>query len=394
MGLRMAERKAVTRELAGRYRRVSKRAKGVILNELCALTGWHRDYARRALRKVAVRSNRWPAAVPRQIRRRQPVYAEEVMDALKVVWAVLDAPCGKRLVPVMADMVEALEHHGELTLDPSVRSQLLTMSAATVDRRLAPVRKQLAIKGRSGTKPGSLLKGQIPIRTFSEWDDTRVGFAQIDLVAHDGGNPAGEFGQALTLTDVATGWTENRALRNKAQRWVVEALDDISRTLPFPLLGLDSDNGAEFINAHLLRYCQDQRLTFTRSRSYRKNDSCYVEQKNWAVVRSAVGFLRYDTESELTLLAELYRQLRLLTNFFQPQSKLVAKTRHGAKIYRRHDLPTTPYHRLRSSGVLTDTDLQRLDAAYRELNPAQLRRDVMACQQRLFSLVRTKIHSA
>lgn len=390
----MAERKAVTRELAGRYRRASKGAKGLILNELCALTGWHRDYARRALRTVAVRPSRWPVAVPKPIRRRQAVYGEEVMDALKVVWAVLDAPCGKRLVPVMADMVQALERHGELDLDPGVRSQLLAVSAATVDRRLASVRKQLAIKGRTGTKPGSLLKGQIPIRTFSEWDDTQPGFAQIDLVAHDGGNSSGEFGQTLTLTDVASGWTENRPLRNKAQRWVVEALDDISRTLPFPLLGLDSDNGAEFINAHLLRYCTDHGLTFTRGRSYRKNDSCYVEQKNWAVVRYAVGYARYDTEPELAVLAELYRHLRLLTNFFQPQSKLISKTRNGAKISRRHDRPTTPYHRLRSSGALTPADIHRLDAAYQTLNPAQLRRDVLACQQRLLSLVRTKIHSA
>ncbi len=389
----MAERKAVTRELAGRYRRASKGAKGLILNELCALTGWHRDYARRALRTVAVRPSRWQT-VPKPVRRRQPVYGEEVMDALKVVWAVLDAPCGKRLVPVMEDMVKALEHHGELDLDPSVRSQLLAVSAATVDRRLAPVRKQLAIKGRTGTKPGSLLKGQIPIRTFSEWDDTQPGFAQIDLVAHDGGNSSGEFGQTLTLTDVASGWTENRPLRNKAQRWVVEALDDISRTLPFPLLGLDSDNGAEFINAHLLRYCTDHGLTFTRGRSYRKNDSCYVEQKNWAVVRYAVGYARYDTEPELAVLAELYRHLGLLTNFFQPQSKLISKTRTGAKISRRHDIPTTPYHRLRSSGALTPGDIESLDAAYQTLNPAQLRRDVLACQQRLLSLVRTKIHSA
>jgi hypothetical protein len=269
------------------------------------------------------------------------------------VWATLGFACGKRLAAALPAMVEALERHGELDLDAGVRAQLLAISPATIDRRLAADRKRMQIKGRTGTKPGSLLKGAIAIRTFSDWDDTRPGFAQVDLVGHQGGNSSGFFAQTLTLTDVATGWTEPRALPNKARRWVIEAIDGVRAELPFALLGLDSDNGAEFINSHLLTYCTDNEITFTRGRPYRKNDSCHVEQKNWSVVRQTVGYARYDTDAEIAVLAQLYRHVRLLTNFFEPQAHLIGKTRDGAKVRRSYDRPTTPYQRLLDSGVLT-----------------------------------------
>lgn len=392
MGLSMTERKAVTRELARRYRASSKKVKGVILTELCELTGWHRDHARRALRAVAERpvQRRGTLPVPVVRRPRPPVYGEEVMVALRVVWAVLDFACGKRVAPVMDEMVESLERHRELALEPSVRAQLVAMSAATIDRRLEPDRRRMQIKGRTGTKPGSLLKGQIPIRTFADWDDTTVGFAQIDLVGHDGGNAAGEHAFTLTLTDVATGWTEPRALRNKAHRWVIEAIDDIRGVLPFPLLGLDSDNGAEFINRSLFAYCSEREITFTRGRPYRKNDSCHVEQKNWSVVRQAAGYARFDTVAELTELNHLYNELRLMTNFFVPQAKLIFKTREGAKIIRRHETAKTPYHRVLAAGILTKTEAKALTATYHRLNPAQLRRDIALHRRRLIDLHKNK----
>jgi hypothetical protein len=391
----MAERKAVTREFARRYRTSSKKVKGVMLTELCELTGWHRDYARRALREVAARPpQRRGARTVAGTRHRQPIYGEEVIVALRVVWAVLDFACGKRLAPIMAEVVDALERHGELTLERHVRVQLLAMSAATIDRRLARDRQRLQIKGRTGTKPGSLLKGQIAIRTFSEWDDTTAGFAQVDLVGHDGGNGAGEFAHTLTLTDVATGWTEPRALRNKARRWVIEAIDDVRKMLPFRLLGLDSDNGAEFINHHLLHYCNEHEITFTRGRPYRKNDSCHVEQKNWSVVRQAVGYARYDTDAELAELSLLYEKVRLMANFFQPQAKLLTKTRDGAKVSRRYDTAKTPYQRVLASGTLTKTAAKELTRTYRKLNPAQLRRDIALHQRRLLELTKTKTRSA
>jgi hypothetical protein len=394
VGLSMVERTAVTRELARRYRSSSKTVKGAMLDELCTLTGWHRDYARRALRTAAARPQAKGRAAVVVRRARPPVYGEAVMEALVGVWAVMDFACGKRLAPVMAEVVDALERHGELMLEPATRAGLLAMSAATIDRRLVSERRRLQIKGRTGTKPGSLLKGKIPIRTVAEWDDAVPGFAQIDLVAHDGGNSAGEYAQTLTLTDVVTGWTETRALRNKAQRWVIEAIDDISTVLPFELLGLDSDNGAEFINKFLFEYCEAHRITFTRGRPYRKNDSCHVEQKNWSVVRQAVGYARYDTLAELAELGDLYVELRLMTNFFLPQARLISKTRQGAKVIRRYDTAATPYERVLRAGILTKTAAAQLTAIYRRLNPAQLRRDIALHQRRLHEFTKIKSKSA
>ena len=235
MSLAMAERKAVTRQMVSRYAKASKKGKGAMLDELCALTGWNRDHARKALREAGQPpARRSPARRPR-------TYGKEVLEPLRFIWATLDAPSGKRLQPFLLEALEALERAGELRVDPPVRTKLDGISAATIDRLLQPERARLQVKGRSGTKPGSLLRGQIPIRSFTEWDEVRPGFLEIDLVGHEGGDPRGDFCQTLTLTDVATGWTEVRALRNKAQRWVHEAMEEVAGTLPFPLLGVDSD---------------------------------------------------------------------------------------------------------------------------------------------------------
>jgi hypothetical protein len=242
VGLTMAERRAVTRQMVARYERGSKKLKGQVLDELCALTGWHRDHARKALRRAARGStvsprSRLPAPRPR-------AYGEDVLVPLRRIWATLDAPAGKRLAPFMAEAVEAMERAGELKLHPDVRQKLLRVSAATIDRLLAPERRRLRVKGALRNQARVAPRRQIPIRTFAEWDEARPGFFEADLVAHDGGDPRGEFCHTLTLTDVATGWTEVRALRNKAQRWVHEALQQVAAELPFPLVGLDSDNGS------------------------------------------------------------------------------------------------------------------------------------------------------
>ena len=385
MGLTMAERKAVTKTMATRYRKASRAEKTTMLDELCSLTGWSRDHARRALRNSAA------ARVAPTVRApRSRIYGEEVAAPLRMIWATLNGPSGKRLAPFMAEIVEVLERHGEIELAPEVRDKLLRISAATIDRMLASERVRLEIKGRSGTKPGTLLKRQIPIRTFADWDDARPGFCEVDLVAHDGGNPFGQFCQTLDLTCVATGWTEMRALQNKAQRWCFQALRDIERTLPFPLLGLDSDNGSEFINAQLFSWCAQQEITFTRSRPQRKNDNCFVEQKNFPVVRQQVGYLRYDSPAELDVLDELYRHLRLYVNFFQPQMRLVEKVRHGAKLTRRHDRARTPYRRILESPLVEDQDKEALTRSYLELNPVTLKLEIALCQDRLLDLARTK----
>ena len=228
---------------------------------------------------------------------------------------------------MLKEMLAILQRHKEIKVTREIKKKLLRISASTIDRILKPERKKYELKGRSLTKPGTLLKHQIPIRTFSEWDEQRPGFVEIDLVGHEGGNPRGDFIQTLNVTDVCTGWTEMQAVKNKAQIWVFEALKDIRGKLPFDLLGIDSDNGGEFINDHLVRFCHEERINFTRSRSYRKNDNCFIEQKNYTIVRRYVGYARYDTEIAQKLLNELYGYLRLYVNFFQPVMKLIQKTR-------------------------------------------------------------------
>jgi len=379
-GLTLAERKAVTKQVLQRYLRGTKKQKGLILDELCALTGWNRDHARKALRQ---------AQHPRPGRRgsvRPRIYGPEVVEPLRLVWAVLDAPAGKRLAPFMGEALAALERHEEIDLDPDIRAKLLRISPATIDRLLAPERRRLQIRGRSGTKPGSLLRAQIPIRTFAEWDEARPGFFEVDLVGHDGGDPRGQFCQTLTLTDVLTGWTEVRSLPNKAQRWVHETLAELTGSLPFPLLGLDSDNGSEFINNNLFAWCVAEAVTFTRSRPYRKNDNCFVEQKNWAVVRRATGYLRYDTPAELRVLRELYGYLVPYVNFFQPQMRLVTKSREGAKVRRRYDTAATPYRRILRSPEVPERSKRELTATYQALNPMALKREIARCQDRLMKL--------
>jgi hypothetical protein len=319
----MKARSEVIESVAARYQRSGKKEKGSILDEIVLTTGYSRWQASYLLRwwgrKVWVGDKKVLAAgAPRkkkEQRGRIPVYDERAVAVLKKVWKVMDYICGKRLAPVLGAMTELLERQGEITCDRETREKLSKMSAATIDRLLRPERKKYELKGRSRTKPGTLLKHQIPIRTFAEWDDARPGFTEVDLVSHEGGCAVGDFCHTLDMTDIATTWTETAAVRNKSQERVFEALKKLRKNLPFPLLGLDSDNGSEFINHGLDDYCREEKINFTRSRPARKNDNCFVEQKNWSVVRRAVGYARYDTDEQLEMLNEIYHHLRLYTNF-------------------------------------------------------------------------------
>jgi len=381
MAIDMKTRRTLIREKASQYRKATKKQRGRLLDELQSWVGSDRQALARALREADSRHD-WGGG--RTGSGRTPIYGDEVIDPLKRIWAILSFPCGKRLAAQMGEMLTVLGRFGELRVEATAHEKLLAMSASTIDRRLAVERKRLELTGRSRTKPGTLLRSQIPIRTFADWDDLRPGFTEMDLVSHEGGNARGEFCYTLTLTDVATGWTECHAVRNRAERWTFEALKGLRKRLPFPLLGLDSDNGSEFINHHLHRYCKQERITFTRARPYRKNDNCFVEQKNYTAVRQMVGYFRYDTPTERALLNRIYHLHRLYFNFFQPQMKLVEKIRIGSRVRRRYDKPKTPYQRVLESPTVEEAVKERLRNEYQTLNPAALRRQLNDLQDQLW----------
>jgi hypothetical protein len=333
-------------------------------------------------RKLRVRGD-----VGTKLRRRGRgrTYDERTVKTLVRVWRIMDYICGKRLAPVLGEVVERLLAHNELRCDASTSRKLARMSAATIDRLLRPERAKYQLRGRTHTRPGTLLKQQIPMRTFSEWDEQRPGFLEVDLVGHDGGVVDSQHAFTLNAVDIASGWNSSTALQNKARVWTLEGIEKIRGKLPFPLLGLDSDNGSEFINEALFRYCQEQQITFTRSRPYRKNDSCFVEQKNYSVVRRAVGYQRFDSERQLRLLNELYEVLDLYTNFFQPSLKLKAKERQGARVKKQYHAARTPYQRLLDSEAIPQRTKQQLRLRYRDLNPAQLKRQIESLQQQLLA---------
>jgi hypothetical protein len=391
MGLRMREKRAVIGVTAEKYRRARKKEKGAILEQLVELTGYTRRYAAWLLRHHGKRTRAGTTIVvgdiTKKIARTRPrQYEGEVVEVLKKIWLIMDCICGKRLRVALEEIIPVLRENFEIQLSREDERKLQKMSAATIDRLLASERKKYNLKGRSQTKPGTLLKHQIPIRTFSDWDESKPGFVEIDLVGHDGGDGSGDFCQTLDVTDVATGWTETEGVRNKAQVWVFKGLTAIRKRLPFHLLGIDSDNGSEFINNELYRYCIGEKITFTRARPHRKNDNCFVEEKNWSVVRRNVGYGRYDTVEELEVLNELYSHLRLYTNYFLPTMKLVKKERVGSRIKKTYDQPKTPYRRVLGSTFVTAAQKRRLSETYQKLNPAELKRNITRLQRKLEDL--------
>lgn len=386
----MSQRKAVLASQVRAWPKATKAEKSAILDHLVAVNGWHRDHARKMMRAaVAGRDPNTPRA------RREPVltYGPEVIDALATCWAVLDGPTGKRLRPGLPDLLPALIAHQEIPDDPALVDALLSMSAATIDRRLAGHRTGLiALKGRSMTRPGSLLKSSIPLKTWHEWDDTTPGFIQIDLVAHEGGDNNGHFHYTLDSTDTATGWTDAITVPSKGERIVAAALDQLRLRFPFAWLGIHSDNGGEFINHHLLSWCTTRHITFTRGRPAHSNDQAHIEQKNYTQVRRAVGYLRYDTPRELDLLNQLWLIQADLDNLYLPQQKLLTKTRTGAKVTKTYDEAATPYTRLTRDhpAMLTDQDAATLTRKLTTLNPAHLRREIHMIQATLLEIGRRR----
>jgi hypothetical protein len=373
------------REYAGRqrerYRQLTRRAdKRALLDEFVAVTKLHRKAVIRLLRRAPSRR----AGSPRGGRPRR--YGPEVGRAAAVLWEAAGHIGPHRLQPFVPELLDRLAQCAELVVPPAVDKLVRQASAATLGRLLAPARAQRPARGLATTRAGSWLKGEIPIRTFAEWDDVQPGFLEIDLVAHCGSTTEGFYLCTLCAVDIATAWIELEAVWGKGQERVGAAIHRVRTQLPMPLLGLDSDNGSEFINHHLYAYCQRHAITFTRSRAWKKNDNAHVEQKNGALVRGLIGYDRFATKAAHAQLATVYRLARLHINFFQPVQKLVSKTRVGARAVRRYDRAQTPWHRLCAANVLSSAQRAEWESVYQRLNPLQLRRDLDRALARLWAL--------
>lgn len=361
------------------YRSAAQAEKAMLLDAFTKATGYHRKYAITLLRQ-----GRSSPLRPRRPGRSR--YDGQTVEALRRLWEASGSLCSKkRLRPFLAPLLEALARCGERTLAPGVKAALLRMSPATIDRKLAPSRRRLKPRGRTTTRPGSLLKRQIPVRTFAQWDEQRPGFTEMDLVAHCGESTHGESVQSLSGVAIATGWFEARAVVNRSQRRVFAALPALRERLPFPLCGLDADHDSAFINAHLIASCRTHRLTFTRSREYRKNDQAHVEERNGALIRRLIGSDRYEGEPATAAFNTASDVLQRWINVFQPTMRLVAKERGGAKVIKRYDQAKTPYQRLLDAPDVSDDRKQALREAYQTLNPIAIRGELHHRLERLWA---------
>jgi hypothetical protein len=335
-----------------RYRRSNPEKKTVILDEFCKVCNYNRKYAIRLL------NGRRPPSFPELRRPRGPSYGKPVIQALALVWEAAGYPWSVRLKALLPLWMPWLRQRFKLT--QAQERQLLAISSRQIDRRLKVRKTRLRRRLYGRTKPGTLLKHHIPIKT-DHWDVASPGFTEIDLVSHSGACADGEFAHSFNLTDIHSTWTETRAVLGKGQTGIVAALENMRQSLPFRLQGIDSDNGSEFLNAHLVRYCQTQQIQFTRGRPYKKDDNAHIEQKNWTHVRKLVGWDRFDSPAAVGLLNDLYRhELRLMMNLYQPSVKLIRKERIGSRLKRIYDAPQTPLDRLRACKGVDKTKLARL----------------------------------
>ena len=372
--LSLATKRELIQAIAERYHSAPRSEKKIILDEFCQVTGYHRKHAIRALRKTAVIGTA-PAA-------RSRIYDEAVRSALTILWEAADRICGKRLKEAVPTLTEAMERYGHLQLDPEVRRLLLTMSAATMDRLLAPVR-EASKQGRRRSHLNTPLRKSIAVRTFNDWNDPPPGFFEMDMVAHCGKSVAGSHVHSLVLTDIASGWTEAAALVVREQTLITVTVEEIRKKLPFPLLGLDVDNDSAFINETVVEYCKGQKIELTRSRAYKKNDQAWIEQKNGSVVRRLVGYGRLEGAAAAEVLGALHEAARLYVNFFQPSFKLKSKMREGAKVTKKYYLPATPFERLLASDRVVDTCKEELRRVFQTLDPVDLLHRIREAQRNL-----------
>ena len=359
-----------------RYLKAGRKEKGKILNEFCSNTNYHRKYAICILQ--AGFNNNKIKEVGRK--RRKRIYGPVVIAVIIKIWELLEYPCGLRLKPVILSTVEALERHQEIVVNNEIKEKLKKISPKTIDRRLGKERELRRLKRNRGTtRHGSLLKSSIPIK-ITNWDINEVGFMEMDTVSHNGGDPAGEFISSLDLVEIYSGWSEQYAVMGKGKKGIVASVDNARQTVPFALKGLDSDGGSEFINWHMVDYCANNNLGFTRSRPDRSNDNAYVEQKNYTHIRRWLGYRRYDTQKQLKLINDLYRnELRLFNNFFRPVMKIASKEKvNNSVCKKKYDFAQTPYQRLIDSKQISEEKKKELKKLYLSLNPVQLKKVIDA----------------
>lgn len=363
----------------------SKRAiKSKMLDSFCKTHGYNRKYAIRKLSRIKLSSLTKPGP--------QIIYKpEQILEPLKKIWLATDQMCGKRLHSALSLWLPFYKENNE-PLDKKTQELLLKMSPATIDRLLKPIRKIEGRRRRCGTKPGTLLKNRIEIKT-DHWDIDQPGFIEADTVAHCGTSLSGDFVWSLTMTDIHTGWTENRACWNKGAQGVLNAIKDVEARLPFILRGFDCDNGSEFLNYHLLSYLQERKepIDFTRSRPYRKDDNAHVEQRNWTHVRQLFGYARFDNPKLVNLMNDIYaNEWSLLNNFFCPSMKLIEKTKINSKYQKRYTKAETPYQRLLESSSISENTKEELESQIKKLNPFELREKIEQKLKIIFKLV--KLH--
>jgi hypothetical protein len=380
--MKRTSRRDYLQRIYQRYRDARSSAKGHILDEFCANCGYHRKYAIRLLNGAPPESK--PVSRPR--RRRKVSYGAQVISILEAVWEAADYPWSLRLKALLPQWMPWIRRHFRLTA--KIEEQLLRISPRAIDYRLRSRKRALRKKIYGSTKPGTLLKQQIPVKT-DRWDVQVPGFTEIDLVSHSGASAGGDCCHSLNLTDIYSTWVETRAVLGKGQEGVRRALEEIGRALPFPLRGIDSDNGSEFINAHLYGYCRSRAIQFTRGRPYKKDDNAHIEQKNWTHVRRLLGYVRYDSQPALEAINDLYaNELGLFRNLFLPSVKLVRKVRVGSRTRRIYGKPQTPFERVCASPASDPERIAALKRQQQELDPFQLSRAIQAKLEHIFQLSR------
>jgi hypothetical protein len=381
MKLTLLERSMMIKVFKEKYLWASKKEKSLLLDQFVETTGFNRSYARTVLRKkpdnvVKLRARK----------KRIPIYDSDVSFYLEKIWEVLDRICGKRLVKAMPDTLAKLEQFKVFKIDKKTKDNLLSISSASADRLLKSARKKLGRKGTSTTKQPKYLIDRIPIKTFGEWKNSLPGFVQIDLVAHNGGNVFGGFYSTLSATDVCTGWTVCILVKDKTKFQMLKALIRLRKMLPFPLLGIHSDNGAEFINETILAFTDRNKIQFTRGRPYKKNDNPHIEQKNYSVVRRNTGYLRLDKQEHADIVRSLYLDLNLYNNFFLPVMILKEKHRIGSKSIRKYDEPKSPFRRLLDRKDISKEIKINLRNTFEKLNLFELKNQINTWQNEFVKL--------